>query len=357
MPNRSVRVRSVRARFAALATAAVGVAALASGCGSSATASSDGTTIRYQTGPGLINIAEMADALGYLPGIKLDNVGVVQGGPQAMQALATGQVDLAGAFVGAVANVVSNGTPIKAVIAYYGSNSKTYDEVLVKQGSAITKPQDLIGKKIAVNTLGAQAEALIDQWLTKSGLTADQISQVTLVPLPSINAEAALRNGQVDAALLNGSLLTKALQGGGLTPLMKDTDIYGPYNGGSYEMTDSWLSAHPAVAKEFVGGMAKAIQYIDTHPKSQVLAVYDKWLTDHGQQDNVAALSTWESTGIATKGGTLSDADYTRWTAWLKQKGFIKSDLAASSLYTNQYNPYATGQGGSSPQAGSSPSD
>jgi len=323
------------------------LAGLASGCGGSADASSDGTTtIRYQTSPGLMNLAEMADALGYLHGIELKDVGVVQGGPQALQALATGQVDLAGAFMGAVANVEANGTPITGVLAYYGSDKNVYGEVLTQQGSAISKPQDLIGKKVAVNTLGAQYEAVLDTWFTKAGMTQDQIKQVTLVPLPSINTEAALRNGQVDAAFLSGSLLQNALKRPGLKPIMKDTDLLGSFNGGSYEMTDAFLKEHPDTAREFVTAMAKALRWTQIHPVSATLAVYTKWLDAHGQSDDATALATWRGTGVASKGGVLRATDYSHWTSWLKAQGLIKSDLDVSALYTNEYNPYAGGQGG-----------
>jgi ABC-type nitrate/sulfonate/bicarbonate transport system substrate-binding protein len=333
-------------RLLGVATTLVVLAGLAAGCGGSANASGDGTTIRYQTSPGLMNLAEMADALGYLHGITLKNVGVVQGGPQALQALATGQVDLAGAFMGAVANVEANGTPIKGVIAYYGSDRNVYGELLTKDGSSITKPQDLIGKKIAVNTLGAQFEAVLDTWFTKAGMTQDQIKQVTLVPLPSINTEAALRNGQVDAAFLNGSLLQNALKTPGLTSIMKDTDLLGSFNGGSYEMTDSFLKDHADTAKDFVGAMAKALRWTQTHSVQQTLDVYTKWLDAHGQSDDAKALATWKGTGVASKGGVLRSTDYSNWTDWLKAQGLIKSDLDVSSLYTNQYNPYAANAGG-----------
>jgi ABC-type nitrate/sulfonate/bicarbonate transport system substrate-binding protein len=336
-------IRTTHARLLATATSLVAVAALAAGCGGSSSGSADGKTIRYQTSPGILNIAEMADALGYIPGITLKNVGVVQGGPQALQALATGQVDLAGAFVGAAANVIANGTPIKGVIAYYGSSKHVYGALVTKDGSKITKPQDLIGKKVAVNTLGAQFQAVLDTWLQKGGLTPDQIKQVTLVPLPSINTEAAVRNGQVDAAYLNGSLLTNAMKTPGLTVVMKDTQLLGSFNGGSYEMTDAYLKAHPDTAKEFVSGMAKAVHWIQTHPVSQVLSTYTKYLDAHGETDDATALATWVGTGIATKGGVLRNGDYTTWTGWLQAQGLLKGSLDVSALYTNQYNPYASG--------------
>jgi ABC-type nitrate/sulfonate/bicarbonate transport system substrate-binding protein len=229
------------------------------------------------------------------------------------------------------------------VIAYYGSDPKVYGALVTTSGSQIAKPQDLIGKKVAVNTLGAQLEAVLDTWFARSGMTPDQIKQVTLVPLPSINAEAALRNGQVDAAYLSGSLLTNAMKTPGLKVVLKDTQLLGSFNGGAYEMTDAYLKAHPDTAREFVAGMAKAIHWIQTHQASQALDTYTTYLNDHGESDDATALSSWVGTGIATRGGVLRDGDYSTWTGWLQSKGLIKGSLDVSSLYTNQYNPYAKG--------------
>jgi ABC-type nitrate/sulfonate/bicarbonate transport system substrate-binding protein len=177
-------------------------------------------------------------------------------------------------------------------------------------------------------------------------MSQSEIKKVTLVPLPSINTEAALRNGQVDAAFLNGSLLANALKSPGLKVVMKDTQLLGPFNGGSYEMTDAYLKAHPTTAKEFVGGMAKALHWVQTHSVKQTLGVYTKWLDAHGQSDDAQALATWKGTGVATNGGVLRASDYSVWSTWLQQHGLLKGNLDVSSLYTNQYNPYAGSQGG-----------
>ncbi|MCW2835325.1 MAG: transporter substrate-binding protein [Nocardioides sp.] len=64
-----------------------------------------------------MNYAELADALGYYEDIELDYVGQVQGGPEALRALATDQIDFADAFQGAIAKVVATGVPVTAVVA------------------------------------------------------------------------------------------------------------------------------------------------------------------------------------------------------------------------------------------------
>jgi ABC-type nitrate/sulfonate/bicarbonate transport system substrate-binding protein len=338
-----MKIRSARTRLVALAAVAASTAALASGCAASAGASSDGTTIRYQMSPGLVSPLELADALGYLHGVKLKNIGMVAGGPQAMQALATGQVDIAGSYVGAAANQIANGTPIKAVVAYYGSNEKSYSEIAVKAGSSVKTAKDLIGKKVAMNTLGAQAEALLDLWLHKSGLSDEEIKKVTLVPIAGIGGEEALLKGQVDAAFLSFAQVGPAHKNNKLRTLFRDIDVFGSFNGGSYEMTDAFLKAHPDVATKVVTAVGKAIEYSKAHTPQQVLDVYDKWLEAHGQKATVAADAGYQSIGVASKCGELSDADFTKWTDWLQMKGFIKGDLDASSLYTNQYNHCASG--------------
>ena len=59
--------------------------------------------MRYQSYAGAVDPLQLADALGKLPGIKLDKVGDVTGGPASLQALVSNQIDISSsAFYGAV---------------------------------------------------------------------------------------------------------------------------------------------------------------------------------------------------------------------------------------------------------------
>lgn len=349
-------IRRPRFRTAAVLAGALALTASLAACGSSSSeTTADGkTVIRYQDSAGNLSLFQMADALGYLPDIQLKDIGIVQGGPQALQAVGTGQADVAGAFTGATENVIANGTPLKAVISFLGSNSTVYGGVITKADAGLDKPQDFIGKKIAVNTLGAQWEATLDTWFTKAGMTADQIKQVELVPLPAISEEAAVRNGQVDAALTSGALFTQALKTPGLKVVVKDTDILGNYEGDQYVMANSWLKAHPAAAKEFVGGMAKALMYTQTHSAADTLKIIQPYLKAHGLKDDATALNSYLGTGVSAKGGVISATDFSRWITWLEQKGLIKGSPDVSTMFTNQYNPYANGAGDPKPEPSAS---
>jgi ABC-type nitrate/sulfonate/bicarbonate transport system substrate-binding protein len=324
---------------AALLLAGVGL----TGCAESAASGSKGTdTIRYQGYQGSVNLPELAKALGYLDDVKLKYVGTVQGGPQSVAALVSDQVDYGAAFNGAIAQIASTGAPITSVISYYGSSDTVTSGILAKAGSGVTGPKDLIGKKVAVNTLGANAEAVLDTWLAKGGLSQDEIKKVTLVPLPGINTEAALREGKVDAAYLGGALQEAALSRPGLEVLTTDVALVGPYNGGSIVLRDQFIKANPDLTKKFVAGLAKAIVYTESHSAEEVRATLQDWLTKQGRPDDAKALALWKGTGIATHAGTIRDEDFDIWLDWLESRGDVKTDaLKASDIYTNKYNPYA----------------
>ena len=83
------------------------------------------TTIRYQSYAGAVDPLQLADALGYLDGLKLEKVGDTTGGPMSLQALASRQTDIgASAFFGAITQLVATGVPIKAVVPSYGTRER-----------------------------------------------------------------------------------------------------------------------------------------------------------------------------------------------------------------------------------------
>jgi len=337
---------SRRARFtAAIAIAAAPLTALTA-CGGGQTGET--TTIRYQSYSGSVDVLQLADALGYLKGLKLKKVGDVTGGPQSLQALTSHQVDISSsAFFGAIAQVVSTGAPIKAVVSTYGSNDKTSSALVTLEGSSITSAKDLIGKKVAVNTLGANAEAVLDVWLQKSGLDKDQIKKVTLVPLPPLNMFQALQQHQVDVASVgSGQLRVAESTGLKLKTLVKDTDVIGPYNGGGVSIGDDFLKKNPKTSRTLVTGIAKAVAYVESHDRAEVLKVYDAWLKANGYSSYVKAVDqNWSgTTGVATPTtAAIGDKDFAIWVDWLKDRGTVKDNLNAGDIFTNDYNDLVKG--------------
>jgi len=126
---------------------------LSSGSASPAGAGLGAVTLRYQGSANNVLLPELAQDLGFFSKVKLDWVGNTISGPQDIQSAATGQTDFGGAFSGAVVKLIKAGAPVKAVVNYYGEDAKTFNGFYVKVASPIHTPRDLIGKKVAVNTL------------------------------------------------------------------------------------------------------------------------------------------------------------------------------------------------------------
>jgi ABC-type nitrate/sulfonate/bicarbonate transport system substrate-binding protein len=212
----------------------------------------------------------------------------------------------------------------------------------------VTDARDLIGKKVGVNTLGANAEAVLDTWLEQEGLSQDEIDDVTLVPLPPLNLIQALQEGQIDAASVGSGQITAAGSTGvKLQTLVADTDVIGPYNGGGFVMREDFLDKNPTTAKTVVTGVAKAVAYIESHSREETLEVYTKWLEDNGFEDYVEAVEqNWAgTTGVATADtAAISDEDIAIWLDWLETRGDVDpDDIEPSDVYTNDYNELAEG--------------
>ena len=153
--------------------------------------------VRYQGWVGQVTWIELAEDLGYLAPLKAKWVGNTISGPQDIQSVVTGDVDLGGAFNGAVVKLLAKKAPIKAVLGYYGVDENTYSGYYVKEDSPIKSARDLIGKKVAVNTLGAHHDYVVREALHQKDLP-EESANLLVVPGPQL--EQVLRSKQVDVS-------------------------------------------------------------------------------------------------------------------------------------------------------------
>jgi ABC-type nitrate/sulfonate/bicarbonate transport system substrate-binding protein len=309
----------------------------AAGVGAGQDSAGEVKELRYQGSANAVTLPELAEDLGYLGDVKLKWVGNTISGPQDIQSAATGQTDFGGAFAGAVVKLVEAGAPVKAVINYYGADDKTFNGYYVKQDSPIRTARDFIGKKVAVNTLGAHHDAVINAYLRKNGLTEEEIKQVQLVVVPPNDTEEAIRRGQVDIGTLGGVLQDKAIAAGGLRSVFSDYELFGTFAGGPYVLREDFIAKNPNTTRTFTTGVAKAIEWERNTPREEVVARLTKILNERGRNENPAALQYWKSVGVPAK-GEIKDEDFTRWEKWLKDTGIINDALDPKKLYTNEFN-------------------
>ncbi|MDR2091709.1 MAG: ABC transporter substrate-binding protein [Azoarcus sp.] len=338
-------------RFFALAVALL----LAAACGkddSSAPTQGDTTLekreFRYLGAPGYVDLLELAADLGYLEPLKLDYVGISLGGPQGIQTLLSGDTDISSSsFNSAIVKVVASGAPVTAVIASYGYD--TPEDAFLAQGGYFVRedgpihgPRDLIGKKIAVNALGAQAELFLSEYMRRGGLSKEEIRQVELIVIPPISMEQTLRQGQVDVAQLYWSP-----SGSGLRKLFSTTDLYQHFTAGSYVMSNRYLRENPNTARHVLGGVARAIEWARSTPREQVLERFRQIIARRGRNEDDRLLHFWTGFGIPARNGALKDEDYQIWLDWLVEDGQIEAGTVdLKKVYTNAFNPFAQAASG-----------
>lgn len=317
--------------------------ALAACSKASATKRGDGyetTELRYQAYPTMVGFPELAEDLGYLAPLKLKYVGGTISGPQNIQAVATGDVDFGGAFNGAIVKLIAAKAPIKAVIAYYGSDAETFSGFYTLPGSPIKSAKDLIGKKVAVNTMGAHAEFSLREFLTRGGLTEAQQKQVAMVILPPANGEQTLREKQVDVASMQTTLSDRAAERGKLELLFSDYQLFGAFNAGSLVMTNRFIADNPNTVRKFIEATGKAIEWSRSTPRAEVIERIIKVVEKRNSADDTTQLHYWKSPTVWSHRGRLSDRDFQPWIDWLVKDGQLtKGQIQPRDLYTNEFQP------------------
>lgn len=298
--------------------------------GTSTLASAD-VNIRYLASQGGLSAHELAAELGYFDGtgITLENIGYAQGGPASLVALAGGSVELGSAATAAVLNSIAAGNDFVAAYPSNGINDEAQSIFYVLKDSPIKTIEDIVGKTIAVNTLGAHLDFTVREALHQKGLPEDSAN---LIVVPGPQLEQVLRSKQVDVSAFGYWQTTftgAALQNGGLRAVFDDTDVLGEIAGGFVVLRRDWIAAHPTEAKAFVDGSVKALDYAREHPE-ETREIFARVLAERGENAEVAKF--FAGYGVR-EGGLPVERDVQFWIDILERQGAIElGKLAAKDI-------------------------
>jgi len=287
--------------------------------------------IRFLAGQGGLSAHELAWELGYFDGtgITLENVGYATGGPASLVALAGGSVELGSAATAAVLNAIAAGNDFVAAYPSNGINDEVQSIFYVLDGSPIRSVEDIVGKTIAVNTLGAHLDYVVREALHQKGLPEDAAN---LVVVPGPQLEQVLRSGQVDISAFGYWQTTftgAALKNGPLQAVFDDTDVLGEIAGGFVVLRRDWIAAHPDEAKAFVEASTRALDYAREHP-AETREILARVLAERGENPDVAQY--FAGYGVRA-GGLPVERDVQFWIDVLERQGAIeKGKLAAKDI-------------------------
>lgn len=205
------------------------------------------------------------------------------------------------------------------------------------EDSPIRTVEDIVGKTIAVNTLGAHLDYVVREALHQKGLPEDAAN---LIVVPGPQLEQVLRSEQVDVSAFGYWQTTftgAALQNGGLRAVFDDTDVLGEIAGGFVVLRRDWTLAHPEEAKAFVEGSAKALDYARENPE-ETRAIFARVLAERGENPDVAQF--FAGYGVR-EGGLPVEHDIQFWIDVLERQGTLEAGklVARDILYVTGDSP------------------
>jgi ABC-type nitrate/sulfonate/bicarbonate transport system substrate-binding protein len=268
------------------------------------------------------------------------------GGTTSLQALLANNVDTAGSAWPAWINIVANGGKIKSVL---GTNVSTKDNksgnsgLLVLEDSSIHTIKDLVGKRIAVNVLGAEADYVIREYLKKEGLSIDQVQ---LVVVPGENQQQMLRSRQVDAAAwtsTGGTQFDITVEKGGVReiPGTKNFDVKGETVFFGIGFRNDFIEKHPETVKSYIRAYDRSRRILfDEFKKDPERVRKAHAEITESKGGNPLMSKYYQATSWTPNFPFIADKDLQWWIDRFVASGQLKpGQVKPSDIYTNEFNP------------------
>lgn len=280
-------------------------------------------------------------------GVTLERIPIQGGGggTVTMQALLAGNIDVAGGSISVWVNAISKGAKVKLLLPGSATEKPEHSGILVLEESNIHTIKDLVGKKIAVNVLGAEADFIIRTFLKQNGLS---INQVELVVVPAENQEQVLRSKQADAVAWTtsgGAQFDRTLDKGGVRriPGTSSFETRGnlPLLTTSEGFREDFVREHPGAVRKYLKAVDGARWIVwEAYQKDpdRVRAAYAEISQEKG--GNPAQAKYYRGPRWSPENQFIADRDIQFWIEKFTEEGILKpGQIRPSDIYTNELNP------------------
>jgi NitT/TauT family transport system substrate-binding protein len=260
-----------------------------------------------------------------------------RGSSVTVQTVAAGVDHFGWADFGVLAGAVVKGLPVKGIA---GVIQKGTAGIITLQESGIKKPQDLVGKTVALFA-GSFESVLFPAFLAASGVDKKDIKIVSITPRARY---PALMNKKVDATGGSTPFGVSLVESKGFKTYSMLYADYGVNTLGHGILTNTDLiKKDPGLAGRFVKATLKGWQYSVTHPEEAIntlIKLFPKKKDRKGAFLRQLSLLFQNLTTENTKGkplGWQSQKDWERTVTTLKKYGRLEKLLPVENFYTNQF--------------------
>ena len=187
-------------------------------------------------------------------GIESEPV-LLRSGATLVTGMASGDIQIGRTAGAAVLSTVAAGHDIKMLATFSSRNS--YD-VVVRPN--IKRPEDLRGKKLAINSVGGGTWIGVMLWLEYFGINP-QRDQILLQSIGDQGVQSqALESGVVDAVFVD-SVYSKLLKQKGMNILAEYSELKQPLVSQSTIVPGAFLQQYPDIAEGYLKGEVEGIAF------------------------------------------------------------------------------------------------
>lgn len=239
------------------------LAALALLVFSGITRAADEVTIAYQTGVDPAKVAQADGLFEKTTGAKI-NWRKFDAGAEVLTAIASGDVQIGYVGSSPIAAAASKGLPVVTflIAAQLGAS----EALVVRNGSKIVKPEDLIGKKVAVPFVSTGHYSLLAA-LKHWKIDPTKVQIINLRP-PEITA--AWQRGDIDATYVWDPALGKAKESGKVLATSADVGKWGAPTFDGWIVRKDFAEKNPDFVSKFARVTLDAYASYHANPKAWV---------------------------------------------------------------------------------------
>jgi NitT/TauT family transport system substrate-binding protein len=285
---------------------------------------------------------ELAQQLGFYKkyGVDMQLSTETNGGVGAEDAMASGQVDMAGAWYIHTFDFQAKGKDVVNIAQLSGAPG---ERVMCSKSSGVTTPADFKGKNIGVTDLGSGTDDLIQQLAAHSNLATSQFHRVGVGQGSTLLA--ALQQHRVDCAITTQPTVSAVEKAGAGVSVfdLSSSDGATQWLGGTWPAAgvltlNSWVQSHQDTAQKVVDALVATMHWINTHSAADIANAMPASYTNNGLiTKDVYTAALAQDKGQFLPDGMMPFTGPATVETTAKLSGVDVSKVNIADTYTNKY--------------------
>lgn len=192
---------------------------------------------------------------------------VFNAGPEAMEALLAGEIDVSYVGPGPAVNTFlkSNGRALKIIAGACSGGAA----LIAREGTNVTSVRDLEGKRVAVPQIGGTQDISLRHFLALQGLRgAEKGGTVQILPVKNADMLTLFLRGELDAAWVPEPWASRLIADAHATLVLDERDLWPDHKVTTTVVVArrAYLEQHPQEVQKLLAAHLQTLSWMQTHP-------------------------------------------------------------------------------------------